>query len=82
MTDLLLRSRDVAELLDVSCETVLRWHRSGKLPGGRRLGSNVLRFDRGELELWLEAQRVPVTAVTQAASLLPRSGPRSTLRDA
>jgi excisionase family DNA binding protein len=53
----LLRTRDVAELLDVSCETVLRWHRSGKLPGGRRLGSNVLRFDRGELEAWLEGTR-------------------------
>ena len=53
MTERLLRTRDVAELLDVSCETVLRWHRSGKLPGGRRLGSNVLRFDRGELEAWV-----------------------------
>ena len=57
MTDRLLRTRDVAELLDVSCETVLRWHRNGKLPGGRRLGSNVLRFDSGELEGWLEGTR-------------------------
>jgi hypothetical protein len=47
MSDRLLRTRDVADLLDVSCETVLRWHRSGKLLGGRRLGSNVLRFSRG-----------------------------------
>ena len=60
MTERLLRTRDVAELLDVSSETVLRWHRSGKLPGGRRLGSNVLRFDRDELEAWLEATRVKV----------------------
>jgi excisionase family DNA binding protein len=58
--DRLLRSRDVAELLDVSVETVLRWHRSGKLPGGRRLGSNVLRFDRNELDVWLEGTRVEV----------------------
>ena len=57
MTERLLRTRDVAELLDVSCETVLRWHRSGKLPGGRRLGSNVLRFDRDEFEAWLEGTR-------------------------
>ena len=63
MTERLLRTRDVAELLDVSCETVLRWHRSGKLPGGRRLGSNVLRFDRDEVDAWLEAQReVPEVA--------------------
>ena len=57
MSDRLLRTRDVAALLDVSCEKVLRWHRSGKLPGGRRLGSNVLRFDSGELEVWLEGTR-------------------------
>jgi excisionase family DNA binding protein len=57
VTERLLRTRDVAELLDVSSETVLRWHRSGKLPGGRRLGSNVLRFNRGELDEWLEMHR-------------------------
>jgi hypothetical protein len=34
VSERLLRTRDVAERLDVSCETVLRWHRSGKLPGG------------------------------------------------
>ena len=50
VSERLLRTREFAELLDVSCETVLRWHRSGKLPGGRRLGSNVLRFEREELE--------------------------------
>jgi excisionase family DNA binding protein len=54
----LLTTRAVAALLAVSPETVLRWHRSGKLPGGRRLGSNVLRFDRDELECWLEGTRL------------------------
>jgi predicted DNA-binding transcriptional regulator AlpA len=53
VSERLLRTRDVAELLDVSCETVLRWHRSGKLPGGRRLGTNVLRFDV-TVQLWLD----------------------------
>lgn len=57
MSQRLLRTRDVAELLDVSCETVLRWHRSGKLPGGYRLASNVLRFRESELEAWLAAAR-------------------------
>jgi excisionase family DNA binding protein len=56
MTGRFLRTRDAACLLDMSCETVLRWHRSEKLPGGRRLGSNVLRFDRDELEAWLEGR--------------------------
>jgi predicted DNA-binding transcriptional regulator AlpA len=50
-------------MLGVSTETVLRWHRSGKLPGGRRLGSNVLRFDEGELRAWLDGTRSEVTLV-------------------
>ena len=52
-----LRARDVAEMLDVRVETVLRWHRSGKLPGGHRLASNVLRFSESELEAWLYGAR-------------------------
>ena len=66
MTERLLRTRDVAELLDVSCETVLRWHRSGKLPGGRRLGANVLRFSKPELEAWLEGTRQERSLVSVA----------------
>jgi excisionase family DNA binding protein len=57
MTDRLLTARQVADHLSLSVETVLRWHRSGKLPGGRRLGSNILRFDSGEIEAWLETTR-------------------------
>ena len=57
MTERLLRARDVAERLDVSVETVLRWHRAGKLPGGRRLSSSVLRFDAQEIEAWLDERR-------------------------
>jgi excisionase family DNA binding protein len=66
VSERLLRTRDVAELLDVSCETVLRWHRSRKLPGGRRLGSNVLRFDRDEVETWLEETRTEQNLVSVA----------------
>ena len=48
----------MARRLSVSTETVLRWHRAGKLPGGFRLnGPNVLRFDAAELEDWLEGTR-------------------------
>ena len=57
MTERYIRARDVAEMLDVSVETVLRWHRSGKLPGGHRLASNVLRFSESEIEAWLSGQR-------------------------
>ena len=57
VSERLLRTRDVADLLDVSVETVLRWHRSGKLPGGYRLASNVLRFSESALEAWLGGAR-------------------------
>ena len=58
MSDRLLTTREVAERLAVSPDTVLRWHRSGKLPGSRRLGCNVLRFDASEVEAWLEETRL------------------------
>jgi predicted DNA-binding transcriptional regulator AlpA len=50
VSDRLLRTRDVAAMLGVSSETVLRWHRSGNLHGGYRLASNVLRFREAEIE--------------------------------
>jgi excisionase family DNA binding protein len=69
----LLTTREVAELLRVSTETALRWHRTGKLPGGRRLGSNVLRFDRGEIEAWLEGTRPSATLVSVASGSYDRA---------
>jgi len=65
----LLTTRAVAEMLAVSPETILRWHRSGKLPGGRRLSRNLLRFDRDELEEWLAATRRegPLVSVREEA---------------
>ena len=52
----LLTSREVADWLGVSPETVLRRWRAGEIPGFR-LASNCLRFDPEELDRWLEAQR-------------------------
>jgi excisionase family DNA binding protein len=72
VSERLLRTRDVAERLDVSCETVLRWHRSGKLPGGRRLGSTVLRFSGPELERWIEGTRREGANDERLASRIPR----------
>lgn len=54
--DRLLTTREVADLLALSPETVLRRWRAGELPG-YRLASNVLRFRASEVEAWLEAQR-------------------------
>jgi excisionase family DNA binding protein len=52
----LLTTREVADLLSVSCETVLRYWRSGSLPG-YRLASNSLRFDVCDIAAWLEERR-------------------------
>jgi excisionase family DNA binding protein len=51
----LLTTREVAERLGVSPETVLRRWRAGELPGFR-LGGTVLRFDSDEVDAWLEAR--------------------------
>ena len=57
MTEPLLTAREVAEMLAVSPETVLRRWRAGELPGFR-LASNVLRFRESEVLAWLEGRRM------------------------
>jgi excisionase family DNA binding protein len=43
----------VANRLRLSVETVLRWHRDGKLPA-IRLPGGAVRFREWEIEEWLE----------------------------
>jgi excisionase family DNA binding protein len=62
----LLTARKVAKRLDVSVETVLRWHRAGRLPAGYRLASGVLRWRADELEAWLEERREVVSVGGEA----------------
>ena len=54
MNDRLLTTRQVAEYLGFSPETVLRRYRAGELVG-IRLASNVLRFRESAVEAFLEA---------------------------
>ena len=61
MNERLLRAREVAEALDVSAETVLRWTRRGELPAVR-LPSGAIRYRPGELDDWLDARAI--TAAT------------------
>jgi len=49
----LLTTRELAGLLGLSCESVLRRYRRGEIPGGIRLASNVLRFRESEIDRWL-----------------------------
>jgi len=66
----LLTAREVGERLGLSTESVLRRWRRGELPGFP-LGTNVLRFDEGELDAWLEERRggVPGEGGTVVAHL-------------
>jgi excisionase family DNA binding protein len=52
VTEPLLTARDVAELVDVHVETVLRWVRQGLIPAVR-LPGGAIRFRPEELEAWL-----------------------------
>ncbi len=60
MTSRLLTAREVADLLAVSAETVLRWTRRGDLPA-LRLPSGAMRYREADLDRWL-AQRATVSS--------------------
>jgi excisionase family DNA binding protein len=73
----LLTAREVAELLGVSAETVLRWHRAGKLPA-IPLPSGAIRFREDALEAWLEQRAATVRGVVEhPAGHRPRSSVHS-----
>ena len=55
--DDLLSAAALAERLAVKPETVLAWHREGRIPS-RRLSRKVLRFNFSEVLAALEARRV------------------------
>ena len=65
MTERLLTTREVAELLGLSPESVLRRWRRKEIPG-YRLASNVLRFRESEIQGWLEGtlRSEPLVSVT------------------
>ena len=56
LSERLLTTREVAELVALSPETILRRYRAGELRGVR-LGPNVLRFRPEDVEAWLEGDR-------------------------
>ena len=57
----LLTACQVAALLSVSTETVLRWTRCGRLPGFR-LPGGALRYREADLEGWLRDRATPTPA--------------------
>ena len=56
----LLTAREVAELVGVSAETVLRWTRAGRLPA-LRLPSGAIRFRQEELDAWMTERAASLT---------------------
>lgn len=58
MSDPLLTARDVADRLNVSPATVLRWTARGDLPGFR-MPSGALRYREDALAAWLDGRATP-----------------------
>lgn len=58
MSARLLKTREVAEMLQVSSQTVLNWTDRGVLPGGHRLPHGPLRFDAATVDAWLRDRAV------------------------
>lgn len=67
MAGRLLTARAVAELLDVTPATVLRWTRHGDLPA-MRLPSGQIRYRADELDAWMARRATPARGVLAAAA--------------
>lgn len=63
----LLTTREVAERLAVSPETILRWVERRSLPA-RRLTSRAIRFNADELEAWLAERTTGVDGANREVS--------------
>jgi len=64
MSGQLLTARAVADLFDVSSETVLRWTRRGELPGIKMPGG-AIRYRDDAIDGWLEERATPVRGVVE-----------------
>jgi excisionase family DNA binding protein len=73
VTGRLMTARHVAELLDVSPETVLRWTRRGELPA-IKLPGGAVRYRESELDGWLEERATPRRGVRTTAPSAAQPG--------
>ena len=65
----LLTAREIAEIISVSTETVLRRTRRGELPAVR-LPGGAIRFREDDLERWLTARTSSALDSTPVSSTL------------
>ena len=78
----LLTARQVADVLGVSAETVLRWTRRGDLPA-IRLPGGAIRFRETDIEARLEERATPVRGVVEhPAGRRPRPSVQSVVSSA
>jgi excisionase family DNA binding protein len=77
VTSRLLTAREVAEVLGVCAETVLRWIRAGELPAVR-LPGGATRIVGTQLEAWLLSRATPALGVlaTTTSAAAGESYPR------
>lgn len=54
----LLTPQQVAEILQLTTETLRNWRDSGSGPPFERLNGRVIRYERAALEQWRESRRV------------------------
>ncbi len=54
-----LSARDAAEILGVNRATVINWARQGKFGGYQYGARGIYRFDRQEIERFIEQSRLP-----------------------
>jgi excisionase family DNA binding protein len=64
MSGPLLTARAVADLFDVSAETVLRWTRRGELPA-IRLPGGAIRYREDAIDAWLGERATPRRGVVE-----------------
>ena len=80
MSARLLTAREVAGMLGVSTETILRWTRKGEVPAVK-LPSGQIRFREAEIEAWLAERATPSRGAltTPADAAQPRTLSSATL---
>ena len=54
-----LTDAQVAELLNITSRTTLRWRRDGDGPPFVRIGPRCVRYKRSDLDAWIAAQTFP-----------------------
>ena len=61
-----LSARDAAEILGVNRATVINWARQGKFGGYQYGERGIYRFNRREIEAFIEQSRLPGPGATQS----------------